>query len=98
MLVLLGFYVTTLSMPAYLMLGYWFLLQLLGGAVGLGSATQGGTAFWAHVGGFATGALLVRIFRDRELLARHPYHGLRGGPPGPAFQRRPPRDAFRDLR
>jgi membrane associated rhomboid family serine protease len=98
MLVLLGFYVTTLAVPAYLMLGYWFLLQLLGGAVGLGAATQGGTAFWAHVGGFATGALLIRIFRNPALLARHPGHGLGAAPDGP-FPRRPrPGDGWDDLR
>jgi hypothetical protein len=57
------------------MLGYWFLLQLLGGFGTLGR-TGGGVAFWAHVGGFAAGLLLILLFRDRKLLARHPYHGF----------------------
>jgi membrane associated rhomboid family serine protease len=38
----------------------------------------GGTAFWAHVGGFAAGMLLIFAFRNPVLLARHPYHGRRG--------------------
>jgi membrane associated rhomboid family serine protease len=57
------------------MLGYWFLLQLLGGASSFGRA-GGGVAFWAHVGGFVAGAALVLIFRDDELLARHPIQGF----------------------
>jgi len=74
MLVILGFYVTRMVVPAVFMLGYWFLLQLVGGAVSLGRA-GGGVAFWAHVGGFLAGGLLVIPFRNRALLARHPYYG-----------------------
>ena len=76
MLFWFGFYVTTFAIPAIWMLGYWFLVQLIGGVGSLG-ARGGGVAFWAHVGGFVAGALLVLVFRDRELLARHPYHGWR---------------------
>jgi membrane associated rhomboid family serine protease len=43
-------------------------------------AEGGGVAFWAHVGGFATGALLVLLFRNPRLVARHPYHGWSRGP------------------
>lgn len=76
MLFWLGFYVTTFAIPAYWMLGYWFLVQLLGGVGSLGGS-GGGVAFWAHVGGFVAGALLVLLFRDPVLLARHPRHGWR---------------------
>jgi membrane associated rhomboid family serine protease len=79
LLVVLGFYVTTVSVPALFMLGYWFVVQLVGGAASLG-AEGGGVAFWAHVGGFATGALLVLLFRNPELVARHPYHGWTPSP------------------
>jgi membrane associated rhomboid family serine protease len=79
LLVVLGFYVTTVTVPALFMLGYWLLLQLVGGAVSLG-AEGGGVAFWAHVGGFAAGALLVLLFRDPALVARHPYHGWNPSP------------------
>lgn len=74
MLLFLGFYATTFAVPAIYMLGYWILLQLLGGFTSLG-ATGGGVAFWAHVGGFMAGALLVFPFKDRRLLDEHPYHG-----------------------
>jgi membrane associated rhomboid family serine protease len=77
MLVVLGFYVTTFAVPALYMLGYWFLIQLVGGASSLG-AEGGGVAFWAHVGGFAAGAVLVWLFKNPALLARHPYHGWQG--------------------
>ncbi len=69
-LIILGFYIRTILVPAYVMLGYWFLLQVLGGLPTLGGEGAG-VAFWAHVGGFAAGAVLVLLFRDPELLARH---------------------------
>jgi membrane associated rhomboid family serine protease len=49
----------TVRIPAYLMLGYWFALQFFSGVASLGMTDQGGVAFWAHVGGFILGALLV---------------------------------------
>jgi membrane associated rhomboid family serine protease len=70
MLVVLVVFITRIVVPAYLMLGYWFLLQLIGGTATAGTES-GGTAFWAHVGGFIAGALLVVPFRDPELVARH---------------------------
>jgi membrane associated rhomboid family serine protease len=74
MLIFLGFFVTTFAVPAVFMLGYWFLLQMLGGISSIG-AQGGGVAFWAHIGGFVAGGLLVLLFRDPELLKKHPYHG-----------------------
>jgi membrane associated rhomboid family serine protease len=49
----------TVRIPAYLMLGYWFFLQFFSGVASLGMNDQGGVAWWAHVGGFVLGALLV---------------------------------------
>jgi membrane associated rhomboid family serine protease len=76
LLVWFGFYVTTIAVPAIWMLAYWLLVQLFGGFVSLGAQT-GGVAFWAHVGGFLAGALLVGVFKDEALVARHPHHGWR---------------------
>jgi membrane associated rhomboid family serine protease len=56
--------------PAYLMLGYWFLLQIFGGLPTLGDE-KGGVAFWAHAGGFLAGALLIQFFKDQTLVAKH---------------------------
>jgi membrane associated rhomboid family serine protease len=67
-LVVLVIFITRIVVPAYLMLGYWFLLQLIGGGLASG---EGGVAFWAHAGGFVAGALLIWVFRDPELVARH---------------------------
>lgn len=77
MLVVLGFWITTVAVPALWMLGYWFLVQLIGGATAVGDE-GGGVAFWAHVGGFVAGAALVLVMRKPELVARHPYHGWNG--------------------
>ena len=70
MLVVLGFFITRIAVPAFLMLGYWFLLQILGGLPTLGDE-KGGVAFWAHAGGFIAGALLILVFKDDELVAKH---------------------------
>jgi membrane associated rhomboid family serine protease len=74
LLVFLGFYVTTLAVPAVWMLGYWILVQFVAGLTSIGSQ-GGGVAFWAHVGGFVAGALLIMLFKDESLLERHPYRG-----------------------
>jgi membrane associated rhomboid family serine protease len=57
------------QLPALLLLGYWFFLQLAMGVVTLGPETgeQGGVAVWAHVGGFAAGLVLIKIFEKRAL-------------------------------
>jgi len=76
MILFFGFFFMRVVVPASFMLGYWFLIQLAGGAADL-SGTGGGTAFWAHVGGFAGGAVLVLAFRNPELVRRHPHYGLK---------------------
>ena len=45
------------------------------GGVGSIGAQGGGVAFWAHVGGFVAGAALVLLFRDPDLVRRHPHRG-----------------------
>jgi membrane associated rhomboid family serine protease len=86
MLIFLGFYVTTIAVPAVFMLGYWFVLQLLSASASIG-AEGGGVAFWAHVGGFVAGAVLVLLFRDPRLLERHPYHGFQRNSPTRSWER-----------
>jgi membrane associated rhomboid family serine protease len=51
-----------IRVPAIVMLGYWFALQLLGALPQLGDATEG-VAFWAHVAGFAAGAAIAAVSR-----------------------------------
>ena len=72
LLIFLGFFITTIAVPAYLMLLYWMFLQLLGGLPTLGGAgAQGGVAFMAHVGGFASGVALIKLFARPELVEAH---------------------------
>ena len=58
--------------PAWIVLVYWFALQILEGLPQLspGPELTGGTAVWAHVGGFVAGVLLVKLFEDRKLVRR----------------------------
>jgi membrane associated rhomboid family serine protease len=60
--------------PAWLMLGYWFVGNFLSGtatAIAETSQTAGGIAFWAHVGGFVAGVVLVNIFGERPQRYRY---------------------------
>ena len=70
MLVFFFFIFFRIIVPAFFMIGYWFLLQLAGGMVSLGTS-GGGVAFWAHIGGFAAGALLVHLFTDKKRVQEH---------------------------
>jgi len=58
----------TVEIPAILLLGYWFLIQFLVGLqmLSIQTATAGGVAWWAHIGGFVTGALLALTMRPRR--------------------------------
>lgn len=58
-------FLMTFRLPAIVMLGYWFLLQLLGALPQLGAGTSAGVAFWAHVGGFVTGVAVALAVRSR---------------------------------
>ncbi|HXC44117.1 MAG TPA: rhomboid family intramembrane serine protease [Candidatus Dormibacteraeota bacterium] len=72
--VLTWFFVFVVWVPAWIILGYWFALQFLSGTASIALYARqnvGGVAFWAHVGGFVAGALLVKVFGEREL--RYPY-------------------------
>jgi membrane associated rhomboid family serine protease len=100
------FFITVVFLPAVWVLGFWFVLQLisalleLGQDVGVGS----GVAFWAHIGGFAFGAIIALLFFPKERLGVRPpprrpdveprrsgwgFRGRRPGGPGPAWDPRP---------
>ena len=72
-LVPLGFFITSLALPAWLMLVYWMALQFFGGLASFGGS-EGGVAFWAHVGGFVAGVVLVKLFARRDYLEAHRLH------------------------
>ena len=58
-LVFLGFFYQLIEVPALVVLGFWFVLQLLDGIGSLGMEAGAGVAFFAHIGGFVAGALLA---------------------------------------
>ncbi len=61
-------------LPAWIVLGYWFLVQFLSGAatsIAESSQTTGGIAFWAHVGGFVAGIVLIKVMPERPRRYRY---------------------------
>src|SRR5947209_10824603 len=68
MLVPLLFFFTFIWLPAWIVLGYWFVLQFLGGAatsITTAGRQSGGVAFWAHVGGFVVGLAMIKLLPQR---------------------------------
>ena len=69
-LVPIFFFFYMVNIPAFFFLGIWFLIQFIQGYVQLMSistvAEGGGVAWWAHIGGFGAGALLIHLFRDKR--------------------------------
>lgn len=68
-LIPMGFFMDVRPLPAWLLLGFWFLIQIM--SQGLGSMTGGqGVAYMAHIGGFVAGMLLVTLFPKRPVPRR----------------------------
>jgi rhomboid family protein len=59
--ILTFFFIFLIPVPAILILGYWFVLQFVAGINGLGMATAGGVAWWAHIGGFLMGVVIAWV-------------------------------------
>ncbi|MGQ9368560.1 rhomboid family intramembrane serine protease [Azospirillum sp. ST 5-10] len=79
-------FVTLVNVPAVIVLGVWFLGQILSG---MATPTGGGgVAFWAHVGGFIAGVVLIPFFRRRDVGLWQPAHSR-------AFTTLPPSSALR---
>ena len=77
------FLITLIELPALVVLGLWFVLQLFQGVSGLAAQVNGGVAYWAHVGGFGFGAVVALLFlRGRRRPATPP-------PAFPSYSGRP---------
>jgi len=65
---IMPFFFWTAYVPAFLLIGFWFFLQLFNGVASIGYAVgvSEGVAWWAHVGGFSAGFLLLWFFRPRR--------------------------------
>lgn len=64
-LVPLGIILTTFRLPAIVVLGFYILIQVVSAL--LTPAGQPGVAWWAHIGGFSAGILLIPVFKDRDI-------------------------------
>jgi membrane associated rhomboid family serine protease len=92
----LGFFFTTLRVPAFVVLGLWFVLQFV--SAGMTPTDGGGVAYWAHIGGFVAGAALIPFVKHRRVPlfdrgATHATHWVERGRPrrtGPSPWRRGP--------
>jgi membrane associated rhomboid family serine protease len=64
-LVPMGFYTRFVDLPAWVFMGFWILMQVYSGSVAVlaGAAGFGGVAWWAHVGGFVGGIVLLALLR-----------------------------------
>jgi rhomboid family protein len=74
-LVTFGFFIRFIHIPAIVVLGFWIVLQFLYGTItfsasAMGRSDQGGVAWFAHIGGFVTGVLLLFLIRPRRSSAR----------------------------
>jgi membrane associated rhomboid family serine protease len=78
-LIFIIFFVTLVEIPAYVMLGIWFVLQFLPAVGQVATPVEGGVAYFAHVGGFVFGLAAVRLF------AKHRYEFGGGGPKYPVY-------------
>ncbi len=62
----IGFFLTSIPLPAWVMLGYWIVVQVLSGLAG----GEGGVATFAHIGGFIVGAATIRLFARADYIER----------------------------
>lgn len=67
-LVTLGFYISTVDLPAWLFLGYWFIIQVLSGFTTFDPSGGGGVAWFAHIGGFVFGWVVGSLFARKKMI------------------------------
>ena len=60
------FFFDIIDISAFLFIGFWFLMQVVSGVQAIGIDTSGGIAWWAHIGGFAAGIMMVPIFSKKR--------------------------------
>jgi membrane associated rhomboid family serine protease len=71
-LVPIGFIPFSIALPAWTMLIYWAAIQLFSGVIGMvGAQDEGGVAFWAHIGGFVAGLVLIKLFARKQDVDAH---------------------------
>jgi len=72
-LIYLGFYIQVLRLPAVIVIGFWIVIQFINGLISKGAANHGGVAWFAHIGGFIAGMILIRLFISRKRKIFYPH-------------------------
>ena len=72
-LIFLGFFIQVLRLPAVFVIGFWIVIQFINGLISKGAANNGGVAWFAHIGGFIAGMILIRIFISRRKRIYYPH-------------------------
>jgi len=72
----LGFFIYTIYLPAMLVLGFWFFLQVINSTAAAAGQQEGGVAWFAHIGGFLAGMVLIPFFKHRHVRFFNPPHRL----------------------
>ena len=76
-------FIRVIPIPAWVVLVYWFVVQLISGwsqLTPLRPEVSGGVAFWAHIGGFLAGVALIKLFEDRRRVAARTRRDVISGP------------------
>ncbi len=66
-LIFLGFFITTIKVPALIVIGFWAIIQIINGLVSTGLRETGGVAWFAHVGGFLIGLVTIKLWLPRRM-------------------------------
>ncbi len=70
---LILFFPVFVEISVFFYVGFWFFMQILSGVMSLGVNETGGVAWWAHIGGFIAGILLLPFFRNKRYTPRKAY-------------------------
>ncbi|MDI6889366.1 MAG: rhomboid family intramembrane serine protease [Thermodesulfovibrionales bacterium] len=65
-LIFLGFFVQVVKIPAFIVIGFWAVIQFVNGLISTGLVKEGGVAWFAHIGGFLIGLLTIRLWLPRR--------------------------------
>jgi membrane associated rhomboid family serine protease len=65
--IFLGFFVQVVKIPALIVIGFWAIIQIINGLVSHGNLNQGGVAWFAHIGGFITGLVTIKLWLWRRI-------------------------------
>jgi membrane associated rhomboid family serine protease len=65
-LIILGFYIRVVRLPAAVVIGFWIIIQFINGLLSKSIASQGGVAWFAHIGGFLLGIVLLKLLSGKQ--------------------------------